>query len=109
MSDVIDGLGSVKSWEAVSAEKELKPTDFFGWYGILYSVTIKRIETVSKKLLEWKMSVRNCSECERDQNVLQRINCGFSVDKTFKHIELLKTKDIHDIYNICISKKFKGS
>ena len=46
------------------------------------------------------MSVRSCSECERDQNVLQHINqnvlqhinCGFSVDKTFKHIELLKTK-----------------
>ena len=47
------------------------------------------------------MSVRNCSDCERDQNVLQHINCGFSVDKTFKHIEMLKTKDI---YNICISK-----
>ena len=52
------------------------------------------------------MSVRNCSDCERDQNVLQHINCGFSVDKTFKHIEMLKTKDI---YNICISKKFKDS
>ena len=36
----------------------------------------------------------------------KRDNCGFSVDKTFKHIEVLKTKDI---YNIRISKKFKDS
>ena len=50
------------------------------------------------------MSVRNCSECERDQNVLQQINCGFSVDKTFKRIEVLKTKYI---YNICISKNLR--
>ena len=49
---------------------------------------------------------KNCSDCERHQNVLQHINCGFSVDKTFKHIEMLKTKDI---YKICISKKFKDS
>ena len=50
------------------------------------------------------MSVRNFYECERDKNVLQNIKCGFSVVKTFTHIELLKIKDI---YNICISKKFK--
>ena len=88
--DLIDDLGNVKSWEAVSAEKRMKPTDFLGWYGILNAVA-----------KEWKMSVSNCSDCERDQNVLQHINCGFSVDKTFKHIEMLKTKDT---YNICISK-----
>ena len=52
------------------------------------------------------MSVRNCSECGKDQNVLQHFNCGFSVDKTFKHIEVLKTKDT---YNICTSKKLKDS
>ena len=95
VNDLIDDLGNVKSWEAVSAETGMKPTDFLGWYGILNAVP-----------KEWKMSVRNCSDCERDQNVLQHINCGFSVDKTFKHIEMLKTKDI---YNICISKKFKDS
>ena len=95
VNDLIDDLGNVKSWEAVSAEKGMKPTDVFGWYDTL--------NAVSK---EWKMLVRNCSDCERDQNVLQHINCGFSVDKTFKHIEMLKTKDI---YNICISKKFKDS
>ena len=55
---------------------------------------------------EWKLSVRNCSECQRDQNVLQHINYGFSVDNTFKHFEVLKTKDIYDI---CISNKFKDS
>ena len=47
-----------------------------------------------------------CSECERDQNALQHINCGFLIDIAFKRIEVLKTKDI---YNICISKKFKDS
>ena len=52
--DLIDDLGNVKSWKAVTAEKGLQPTDFLGWYGIL--------NTVPK---EWKMSVRNCSECER--------------------------------------------
>ena len=52
------------------------------------------------------MSVKNRSESERDQNVLKHINCGFSVDKTFKHIEVLKTKDI---YNICIGKKIEDS
>ena len=52
------------------------------------------------------MSVRNCSKCERDQNVLQDTNCGFLVDKAFTHIEMLKTKDI---YYIRISEKFKDS
>ena len=57
---LIDDLGNVKSWEIVQAEKELKPTDFPGWYGILNAVP-----------KEWKLSVRNCYECERD--VLQHI------------------------------------
>ena len=95
VNDLIDDLGNVKSRKAVSAEKGMKPTDFLGWYGILNAVP-----------KEWKMSVRNCSDCERDQNVLQHINCGFSVNKTLKQIEMLTTKDI---YNICISKKFKNS
>ena len=85
VNDLIDNIGSVKnvkSYKIMSAGKELKPTDFLGWYGILNAVP-----------KEWKMSVRNCCECERDQNVLQHINCGFSVDKTFKLIKLLKTKD----------------
>ena len=95
VNDLIDELGNVKSWETLLAEKELKPTDFLGLYGILNAIP-----------KESKMSVRNCSECERDQNVLQHTNCGFLVDKAFKHTEMLKTKDI---YNICISKKFKDS
>ena len=37
---------------------------------------------------------------------MQHTNCGFLGDKALKHIETLKTKDI---YNICISKKFKDS
>ena len=59
VNDLIDDLGNAKFWEAVSAEKGLKPTDFSEWYGILNAVP-----------KEWRMSVRNCSECERDQNVL---------------------------------------
>ena len=70
VNDLIDDLGNVKSAEAVSAGKGLKSTEFLAWYGILNAVP-----------KEWKMLVRNCSECERDQNVLQHINCGFSVDK----------------------------
>ena len=37
---------------------------------------------------------------ERDQHD----NCGFTVDKIFKHISCWKTKDIYDI---CVGKKFR--
>ena len=67
VNDLIDDLDNIKSWEAVSSGKALKPTDFLGWYG-----------TFNAFPKEWKMSVRNCFECDRDQNVLQHIHCGFS-------------------------------
>ena len=38
VNDLIDDLGNVKSWEAVSAVTVMKPTDFLGWYGILNAV-----------------------------------------------------------------------
>ena len=47
VNDLIDDLGNVKSWEVISAETELKPTDFLGWCGILNAVT-----------KQWKMLVR---------------------------------------------------
>ena len=91
VNDLVDDSGNVKPWETLSEEKELNPTDFFGWYGILNAV-----------LKEWKMSVKNCSMCERDQHVLQDTYCGFTVEKIFKHISCWKTEDIYDI---CVGKK----
>ena len=34
VNDLVDDSGNIKPWETLSAEKELNPTDFLGWYGI---------------------------------------------------------------------------
>ena len=75
--------------------RELNPTSFLGWYGILNAIP-----------KEWKMSVKNCGMCERDQHVLQDTYCGFTVEKIFKHISCWKTKDIYDI---CVCTKFSST
>ena len=93
VNDSVDDSGNVKPWETFSAEKELNPTDFLGWCCILNAI-----------FKEWKMSVKNCSMCERDQHVPQGTYCGFSVYKIFKHISCWKTKYIYDIW---VGKKFR--
>ena len=86
VNDSIDDSGNVKLWETLSAEKELNPTDFLAWYGILNAIP-----------KELKMSVKNCGMCERDQHILYDTYCGFTVEKVFKHISCWKTTDIYDI------------
>ena len=89
-------------------DSKKRDEDLFTKFFDFVSVSDKRnADLTLKKLMEgYGKILKDIKDCERDQNVLQHINCGFSVDKTFKHIEMLKTKDI---YNICISKKFKDS
>ena len=92
VNDLVDDSGNIKPWETLSAEKELNPTDFLGWYDILNAIP-----------KEWGMSVKNCGMYERDQHVLQDTYCGLTFEKIFKHISCWKVKDIYDI---CVGKKF---
>ena len=44
VKDLKDDLSNVKSWKIVSAEKELKRTDFLGWY---FKCSAKGMKNVS--------------------------------------------------------------
>ena len=81
VNDIVDGSGNIKLWESLSAEKELNPTDFLSWYGILNAIP-----------KEWKMSVKNCGMCERNQHVLQNTYCGFTVENSSSILAVGKRK-----------------